>query len=188
MAVAVALGLVLATVGCARSEPLERGMRQVSHADAIARMEDRPVRLSSDEDRADDRTPDDPAAAVAQVWDRYLRSRYELPSSSPSADAIDVEDYSIEEARAELLSSYRRVIFDGYVDGLTLVSDSIEVRLLGPSSAQIESCVVETVDPYWDDGSLVEPEPFRRTAWARLVRVAEGKWAVAEVDFEGRRC
>ncbi|MFN3220275.1 MAG: hypothetical protein ACE367_27590 [Acidimicrobiales bacterium] len=163
-------------------------MRQVPYADAIARMEDRPVRLSSDEDPAAEVPPDDPATAVAQVWERYLRSRYELESSSPSDDAIDVEAYSIEEARVELLSIYRGVIFDGYVDWRTLTSDSIEVRLLGPSSAQIESCVVETIEPYWEDGALVEPEPFRLTAWARLVRVTESKWSVAEVDFEGRRC
>jgi hypothetical protein len=184
----VALGLVLATVGCDRSEPLERGRQGVAHADALARMGDRPVRLSPDDDPADRIASDDPAAAVVQVWDRYLRSRYELPSSTPSDDAIDVEDYSIEDARAELLASYRRVLLRGYVDGRTLVSDGIEVRIVGPSSAQIESCVVETIDPYWDDGALVEPEPFRQTAWARLVRVAEGKWLVAEVDFEGRRC
>jgi hypothetical protein len=184
----VVLGLVLATVGCARAEPLERSMRQVTHADALARMGDRPVRLSPDEHQAVEVSLDDPAAAVAQVWDRYVRSRYELASSSPSDDAIDVEAYSIEDARDELLSIYRRVVFSGYVDGRTLTSESIEVRLLGPSSAQIESCVVETNAPHWDDGSLVEPDPFRRTAWARFVRVAEGKWSVAEVDFEGRRC
>lgn len=183
----VAVGLVLTTVGCIRSEPLERGKRGVSHADAVARMEDRPVRLSTD-DPVVDVSPDDPAAAVVQVWERYLRARYELPSSSPSDDAIDVEDYTIEAARAELLASYRRVILDGYTDGLTLVSDGIEVRLSGPSSARLESCVVETTTPYWDDGALIEPEPFRRIVWARLVRVAEGKWSVAEVDFEGRRC
>jgi hypothetical protein len=188
--VGIALGLVLASVtsGCARPDAFERASRgMLDYDDAIARMEGRPVVIRSADDPAAE-VSSDAATAVVEVWERYRRSRFELGSSSPSAGAMDIEGYSIEDARRELLTIYRRVVFRGYVDGRSATSERIEVRLTGPSSAELEACVIETGEPYWDDGSLVEPEDRRQTAWARFVRVTEGRWSVAEVDFEGRRC